>query len=466
VDPAFYNVKAMAGEAGLRWSFKMHHDPLMDIFKAVVSAADPYRAVTRALRLENNMLFAGGSVYRLDSFDRIIVVGAGKAAGPMAAAVEDVLGGRIDHGIVVVKDGHAVKLKTIEQVEAGHPIPDESGVQGTRRILELVRNADDKTLVICLLSGGGSALLVAPLPGITLEDKQRTTDLLLKAGASIGELNAIRKHLSAVKGGRLAKTAYPAQVVTLMLSDVIGDRLDVIASGPTVPDSTSFDEAEFVIKRYGLSSEMPSRVVAFIERGKAGQEPETVKSGDPCFLKSRHVVVGSIVQALAAAREKAGSLGFTSDLITSELRGEARNLACKLAQAALLTRDVLKPGEKRCLLFGGETTVTVRGKGRGGRNQELALAFAREIAGREGITMLSAGTDGTDGPTDAAGAIVDGMTAIKARKLGLHPEAYLGDNDSYTFFNRFDSLTGEKHHIITGPTGTNVMDLQVILVSG
>jgi len=456
----------MAGEAGLRWSFKMNHDPLMDIFKAVVSAAGPYRAVTRALRRENNMLFAGGRVYRLASFGRIIVVGAGKAAGPMAAAVEDVLGGRIDHGIVVVKDGHAVKLKTIEQVEAGHPIPDESGVQGTRRILELVRNADEKTLVICLLSGGGSALLVAPLPGITLEDKQRTTDFLLKAGASIGELNAIRKHLSAVKGGRLAKTAYPAQVVTLMLSDVIGDRLDVIASGPTVPDSTSFDDAEFVIKKYGLSSEMPSRVVAFIERGKAGQEPETVQSSDPCFHKSQHVVVGSIVQALAAAREKAGSLGFTSDLITSELRGEARNLACKLAQAALLTRDTLKPGEQRCLLFGGETTVTVRGKGRGGRNQELALAFAREIAGREGITMLSAGTDGTDGPTDAAGAIVDGMTAIKARKLGLHPEDYLGDNDSYTFFNRFDSLTGEKHHIITGPTGTNVMDLQVILVSG
>ena len=444
----------------------MHHDRLMDIFKAVVSAADPYRAVTRVLRLEHNTLFAGGSVYKLDSFSRIIVVGAGKAAGPMAAAVEDVLGGRIDRGIVVVKYGHAVNLKTIEQVEAGHPLPDESGVQGTRRILELVRNADEKTLVICLLSGGGSALLVAPLPGITLEDKQRTTDLLLKAGASINELNTVRKHLSAVKGGRFAKTACPATVVTLMLSDVIGGRLDVIASGPTVPDSTSFDDAALVINKYGLSSDIPSRVAAFIERGKAGQEPETVKSDNPCFLKNQNVLVGSIVQALAAARGKALSLGYVSELITPELRGEARDVARRLAQAALLTRDALKPGERRCLLFGGETTVTVRGKGRGGRNQELALAFAQEIAGMEGITMLSAGTDGTDGPTNAAGAIVDGMTAIKAWEIGLPPEVYLGDNDSYTFFKRFDSLTGEKHHIITGPTGTNVTDLQVILVVG
>jgi len=444
----------------------MHHDLLMGIFKTVVSAADPYRAVTRALKLENNTLSAGGSVYRLDAFHRIIVVGGGKAAGPMAAAVVDVLGGRIDRGIIVVKYGHTVKLKTIEQAEAGHPIPDEAGVEGTRRILNLVRNADEKTLVICLLSGGGSSLLVAPLPGITLEDKQRTTDLLLKAGASIGDLNVVRKHLSAVKGGRLAKTACPATILTLTLSDVIGDRLEVIASGPTVPDSTSFNDAALVINKYGLASKIPSRVAEFIERGKAGQEPETVKSGDPCFPRTRNAVVGSIVQALAAAREKARSLGFDSELITSELQGEARDVARRLVQAALLTRDTLKPGERRCLLFGGETTVTVNGKVRGGRNQELALAFAREIEGMEGITMLSAGTDGTDGPTDAAGAIVDGRTAMKAREIGIRPEAYLGDNDSYTFFKRFDSQTGEKSHIITGPTGTNVMDLLIILVSG
>ena len=393
------------------------------------------------------------SVYDLNGFDRVLVVGAGKAAASMAASVENVLGDRIFRGIIVVKYGHREKLSMIEQVEAAHPVPDEAGVQGTQRILELVRHADEKTLVICLLSGGGSALLVAPLPEITLEDKQRTTELLLKAGATIDELNAVRKHLSAVKGGRLAKIAHPATVVTLILSDVISDRLDVIASGPTAPDSSTFSDALQVIEKYGLKTAIPSLVTSFLERGKAGQEPETVKSGDACFMRTGNVIVGGSIQALAAARDKATALGWKPEVVTAELQGEARDAARLLARKAVQAWDKLKPGERRCLLSGGETTVVVRGSGVGGRNQELALAFALEISGMDGITLLSAGTDGTDGPTDAAGAMVDGGVVNKARVLGIHPEAYLGNNDSYTFFQRLDSHTGENHHVFDRPYG-------------
>jgi glycerate-2-kinase len=332
------------------------------------------------------------------------------------------------------------------------------------RILDLVRGADEKTLVLCLLSGGGSSLLVAPLPCLTLVDKQRTTGLLLKAGATIDELNAVRKHLSAVKGGRLAQIAHPATVVTMILSDVIGDRLDVIASGPTAADGSTFADAAAVIEQYRLTTAIPSQVSSFLDRGKAGQEPETVKSGDACFLRTRNVVVGSSAQALAAAREKAAALGWMPEVVTAELRGEARDAARFLAQLAHRTRDGMKPGERRCLLSGGETTVTVKGSGKGGRNQELALAFAAEIADTDGITLLSAGTDGTDGPTDAAGAIVDGRVMNKARKLGIHAEAYLENNDSYAFFQRVDAQTGETYHVKTGPTGTNVMDLQILLI--
>jgi glycerate-2-kinase len=328
----------------------------------------------------------------------------------------------------------------------------------------MVRRADEKTLVICLLSGGGSSLLVAPHRGITLEDKQRTTGLLLRAGATIDELNTVRKHLSAVKGGRLAQIAHPATVLTLILSDVIGDRLDVIASGPTTSDSSTFSDAVAVIERYRLKAELPRSVNALLERGMSRQEPETARSADACFLRTRNVIVGSSAQALAAAREKAASLGWRPEVITTELRGDVRDAARLLARKAVLARDEMKPGERRCLLSGGETTVVVRGTGKGGRNQELALAFALEIAGVSGITLLSAGTDGTDGPTDAAGAVVDGSVVNTARRHGIHPEVYLGNNDSYAFFQRLDTQSGEQHHLKTGPTGTNVMDIQIILI--
>ncbi len=420
--------------------------------------------MTRAAHIENGYFYAAGARYELGAYTRILLVGAGKATARMALAMEDALGERISEGLIIVKKGHTAGLRIVEQIEAGHPLPDEAGVQGTRRILELVRRADAKTLVICLLSGGGSSLLVAPLPRVTLEDKQRTTELLLRAGATIDDLNAVRKHLSAVKGGRLAQIAHPATVVTLILSDVIGDRLEVIASGPTASDTSTFADAATVIEKYGLKAAAPSQVVLFLERGKAGQEPETVKSGDVCFLNTRNVIVGSLAQALAAAREKAASLGWRAEVVTAELQGEARDAARLMARKALQTRDELGPGERRCLLYGGETTVTVRGNGKGGRNQELALAFAIEIAGTPGVTLLSAGTDGTDGPTDAAGAFVDGSTAQKAREYGVHPEPYLRNNDSYYFFSKLDALDKEKRHLMTGPTGTNVMDIQIILI--
>ena len=442
----------------------MNKEPALEIFNAALSAVDPYRAVTRALRVESGMLTAGGSVYGLDVFDRVIVIGAGKATASMAVAVEEVLGDRIDRGIVIVKYGYAGTLTSIEQVEAAHPVPDEAGVQGTQRILEMVRRADEKTLVICLLSGGGSSLLVAPHRGITLEDKQRTTGLLLRAGATIDELNTVRKHLSAVKGGRLAQIAHPATVLTLILSDVIGDRLDVIASGPTTSDSSTFSDAAAVIERYCLKSELPRSVNALLERGMAGKEPETARSADACFLRTRNVIVGSNAQALAAAREKAAALGWRPEIVTAELQGEARDAARLLARKAVHARDKMKQGERLCFLSGGETTVVVRGTGRGGRNQELALAFAMEIAGVDGITLLSGGTDGTDGPTDAAGAVVDGSVVPVARNLGIHPEVYLGNNDSYAFFQLLDAQSGEQHHLKTGPTGTNVMDIQIILI--
>ncbi|MEN6586941.1 MAG: HAD-IIB family hydrolase [Sulfuricella sp.] len=437
---------------------------LGNIFSAAIAAVDPYQAVLNAAKLEHGCLTVADAAYRLDAFSRILVVGAGKATARMALAIEHLLGARISDGLIIVKDGHTAGLAAIKQIEASHPVPNQAGVEGAQRILEMVRGAGEQTLVICLLSGGASALLVAPVAGVTLQDKQEVTALLLKAGAAIGELNAVRKHLSAVKGGRLVRAACPAQTVTLILSDVIGDRLDVIASGPTAPDGSSFADACSVIEKYGLMEKIPVHAMDYLQRGAAGLEPETVKDGDACLRNTRNVIVGGSRQALAAAQEQARQLGVAAEIVSADLQGEARDAARFLAQTARMTQDRLQAGERRCLLSGGETTVTVRGAGKGGRNQELALAFSLEIEGRQGISLLSAGTDGGDGPTDAAGALVDGNTAGQARGLGMEPAAYLEDNDSYGFFKRFDAMSGAHSHFTTGPTGTNVMDLQIMLL--
>ena len=437
---------------------------LLAIFNAALAAVDPYNAVLGAARVERGQLHLSGARYDLAAFERIIVVGAGKAAARMALAVESLLGDKIAAGLIVVKDGHTVPLSIIEQVEAAHPVPDEAGIAGTQRIVQQLRAADENTLVICLLSGGASALLVAPAAGLTLQDKQQATGLLLNAGASINELNAVRKHLSLVKGGRLAQAAYPAQLLTLILSDVIGDPLDVIASGPTAQDNSTYAEAWAVIAKYGLREKLPPRVADYLQRGNAGQLPETVKGNDPCLDKTRNVIIAGLRQALAAAQEEGVRLGYATRTISARLQGEARDAAHFLARAARAELAGMQTNERRCLLCGGETTVTVRGAGLGGRNQELALAFALEIEGEQGISLLSAGTDGTDGPNDAAGALVDGNTAARARATGIDPPRYLADNDSYHFFQRLDAATGADCHLKTGPTGTNVMDIQVVLL--
>lgn len=426
-----------------------------------MAAADPRQAVLNAMRLKDGALCVGDTAYRLAGFDRILVVGAGKATARMAQAVESLLGARIDAGLVVVKYGHAAPLDRIEQVEAAHPVPDQAGAMATQRVLQLLQDADEKTLVICLLSGGASALLVAPMAGVTLQDKQAVTSQLLRAGASIDELNAVRKHLSAVKGGRLAQAAAPAQVLTLLVSDVIGDRLDVIASGPTAADESTYAEAWDVIGRHGLREQVPLRVMACLKRGMDGEAPETAKQAP---TNVRNVIVASNRQALAAAEEEARRLGFATALLSDRMQGEAREVASFLAQTARAELVRMQPGEQRCLLSGGETVVTVRGAGKGGRNQELALAFALEMEGAAGAALLSAGTDGTDGPTDAAGAVVDGDTAGRARQLGMRPEDYLANNDSYDFFQRLDMAAPTQCHVLTGPTGTNVMDLQIMLL--
>ncbi len=438
---------------------------LVDIFNAALAAVDPYNAVLKSTKVESDQLYIAGAKYDLAAFDRIIVVGAGKATARMALAIESLLGRKIAAGLIVVKDGHKEPLSIIGQVESSHPVPGETGVAGTLRVLEMAHAADEKTLFICLISGGASALLVAPAAGLTLQDKQEATRLLLNAGASIAELNVVRKHLSMVKGGRLAQAAYPAQVVTLIVSDVIGDTLDVIASGPTAPDDSTFADAWVVIAKYGLQEKLPPRVTDYLQRGIAGQVAENVKEHDPCLDKTRNVIIASIHQAMAAAQEKSAQLGFVTKTISETLQGEAREAARFLAQAARAELAVMKPNERRCLLCGGETTVTVRGTGKGGRNQEFALAFALEIEGCQGMTLLSAGTDGTDGPTDAAGAMVDGRTASWARSLGIDPLSHLDNNDSYTFFQQFDAVTGTHSHFKTGATGTNVMDIQIVLLN-
>lgn len=416
------------------------------IFRAALEAVDPYRCVRSSLE-------------GMDLRGRTFVVGMGKASVQMAKAAEDILGDRIEEGLVVTKYGHGGKLRRIKVLEAGHPVPDQAGTRAAEEILKVALRAGEGDILLCLISGGGSALTPLPPEGITLEEKRRTTELLLRCGARIEELNAVRKHLSRIKGGRLAEAANPARVVSLVLSDVVGDPLEVIASGPTVPDPTTFEDCILIARKYGIWEELPSSVRLRFEMGAKGILPETPKPGDPAFSSCKNTIVGNNRTALEAARKEAEVRGYKALLLTSFLQGEAREVGRALAS---VVKEVRKSGEPveppACLLCGGETTVTVRGKGKGGRNQELALAMVGELAGLEGVLVLSAGTDGTDGPTDAAGAFVDGGTSKRARKLGLEPDDYLRENDSYNFFRALGDL------FVTGPTGTNVMDLQIALI--
>jgi glycerate 2-kinase len=431
----------------------------MEIFQAALEAVDPVEATLRHVKLENEVLQIGDQSFELKDFDRILVVGAGKAGAPMARALENLLGERIDDGAIVVKEGHGLPLDKVRIHEASHPVPDERGIRGAEDILTLASAAGDRDLMICVISGGGSALLVAPAEGVTLEDKQAVTRLLLACGADIHEINTVRKHLSRAKGGGLARVAYPATMVSLILSDVIGDDLNVIASGPAVPDTSTFADARGVFQKYDIWDRIPESVQHRIQSGLAGDIEDTPKAGDAIFRRCYSELVGTNIQALIAAGRAAKGLGYQPLILSSTVEGEAREVVKMFTAFAKEVRSSGNPlAAPACILCGGETTVTIQGEGKGGRNQEFALASAMAIAGMDNVLVLSGGTDGTDGPTDAAGAIADGRTVARARANGLDPLDYLRRNDAYHFFQPLDDL------ILTGPTRTNVSDVYMLLV--
>ncbi len=448
---------------------------LRDIFQAAVDRVDPYRMVRESLTLEGNTLHVitadAAEEIDLSTFQRIIVIGAGKASAPMARALEEVLGDRIAGGVVSVKREHGVPLKRIELLEAGHPVPDATSLRAGARALELADGADGNTLFLNVISGGGSALLesleAVQIAGerieLTLEELQQVTEQLLASGASIHEVNCIRKHLSRVKGGRMIEAMAPAHSVSLILSDVVGDDLHSIASGLTIADPTSFAMAKAIIERYGLTDSAPQSVVRLLDLGRNGTIAETPNPDNPIFGRTRNILVGSNYLALRAAEARAVQLGYEPIILTSQLTGEAR-------EAALFITSIMKEVRLHhlplappvCLLFGGETTVTLQGTGKGGRNTELSLAVLREMTATPGLfagsSFLSAGTDGTDGPTDAAGAFATAELVQFALSRSLNTSDFLDRNDSYSFFDAINGL------LKTGPTKTNVCDIQIALI--
>lgn len=451
-----------------------HH--LNQIFRAALNRVDPYRAIQNMVTLCGDRLQVKNEELTIDldltQYDRILLLGAGKATAPMARAFEDLLGERIDTGLICVKEGHLEALHRTEVIEASHPIPDQRGLSAAHRFAELAKAADEKTLIINCISGGASALLPYPLDqessagvaAISLADKQQLTSLLLGCGAPIEEINCVRKHLSAIKGGRFLRLAAPARSLNFILSDVVGDDLGSIASGLTSADPTSFSDAITIIDRYQLRSQTPASIMSALEHGQAGRLDETPKEDDKCLDYATNILIATNHQALLAAQQKAQQLGYHtrsgSVVITGEARHAARYLATIAREVAVSDLFMEKPA---CLLFGGETVVTLQGNGKGGRNQELALAFLQELAGwdkdqQAQVCFLSAATDGNDGPTDAAGAFADFEILSRANDAALDIEGYLDDNDSYHFFEKIDGL------LISGPTNTNVGDLQLVLV--
>lgn len=438
---------------------KLRADALA-IFNAGLESADPYAALTKCVHRDGATLDIAGQRYDLAGYRHLYIVGAGKASARMAQAIEATVGDRITSGLVIVKYGYGLATNKVKIVQAAHPLPDRAGLEATAKMIGLAEQADKDDLILCLISGGGSALLLCPREGISLQDKQATTDKLLKSGARIEEVNAIRKHISRVKGGGFARSAYPATIVSLILSDVVDDPIETIASGPTAPDPSTYDDCAAILKRYELWRHIPAPVRELLEKGIRGEVAETPKKEEAVFLKVRNLVVGNNRLATQGAKQRARELGYHSCILSSSIEGEARDAA--LFHVAI-GKEVLKSGEPvtapACLVSGGETTVTVTGDGMGGRNQEFALAAALEIEGSEHIVVLSAGTDGTDGPTDAAGGVVDGATIRRGKDKGLDGRAYLERNDSYPFLLATDDL------LVTGPTFTNVMDLRLILIA-
>lgn len=447
-----------------RFRLEEMRDMAKAVFLKAVSAVDPYRRLKEIAHIDKNRLIIGAEevsekVFDLNEFERIFLVGTGKASSSMAQAIEEIFGGRITKGLITTKYGHALPLRFTEIIEAGHPLPDPKGLEGARKVKDLLTNTGPKDLVLFLISGGGSALLPLPADKITLEEKQELTQLLLDCGADIKEINTIRKHISQMKGGWLARWAYPSTVITFILSDVVGDPLDVIASGPTVPDTSTFQESWEILKRYGLINEIASSIRNHLQAGREGKIKETPKAKESVFEKVHNMIIGSNIVALRAAEKEFSLAGFNTIILSSSIVGETREAA---RFHGAIAREVVSTGKPidrpACILSGGETTVTIRGSGLGGRNQEFALSGAFEISGLEKTVLLSGGTDGTDGPTDAAGAMADHTTITRARQLGLDSMKFLENNDSYHFFEKLGDL------LITGPTHTNVMDVRILLV--
>ena len=430
--------------------------------QAALEAVDPAEAVYAAVSRVADQILIDNRSYNLREFDRILIAGAGKASIPMADAVAEVLRDHLTGGVVITKYHHISRALAgqIQMYEAGHPIPDENSVSAARQLADLLRAATPRDLIFCVISGGGSALMTLPADGITLADLQATTQLLLRAGATIHQVNAIRKHLDLVKGGGLARLAGGARAVSLILSDVVGDDLSVIASGPTSPDPSTFADAWSVVEQFDLIEQLPKSVRARLELGRSGGLPDTPKPGDPIFDRVQTVIVGSNTRAAQAAESLAKKLSFNTLLLSTYVQGEAREVAKVAAAIAQEINRFNRPIQRpACIIWGGETTVTVKGHGLGGRNQELALAAAIGIDGLPNTLIAALGTDGTDGPTDAAGARAAGDTLARARALNLDAQAFLADNDAYHFFRPLDDL------IVTGPTGTNVNDLLFLLVA-
>lgn len=422
-----------------------------------LEAADPESAIRRAVRIRHNRFRVGTREYDLAGFSRIVCIGAGKASGAMAAALERQLGSRLEGGLVVVNDGQAGKTKKIRLLQARHPVPDHRSEKAARRMIRLLESLTDRDLALMVLSGGASSLLAAPADGLTLKEKQLTTRLLLRSGATIREINTVRKHLSGIKGGRLAN-ATTATIITLILSDVPGDDPATIGSGPMAPDPSTFADAKGVLDTFHIRNRIPVAVRRHVDHGVQGHISDTPKPGEALFFRVRHHVIGNNQAVIERMAKRARALGLRPLILTTTLSGEARDvgkLFGDLAREMRVSGTPVRP--PACLLAGGELTVTVKGKGIGGRAQEFALAAAPSIQGLPRVFVAGFGTDGIDGPTEAAGAVVDGQTISRAKEKGVNPEAALRENDSYKFFQRVGG------HVITGPTGTNVNDVYMIL---
>ncbi|MBS7610822.1 glycerate kinase [Candidatus Bathyarchaeota archaeon] len=432
----------------------------LNVLKRTLEEINPINMIKSSVKRNGSILNIGSLTLNLDDFKRIYLVGFGKASHLMALAIEQLIGDRISRGFINVLKGVEFKSLTgrVEFIEASHPIPDFSGQRGAEEIMRIVSEASEHDLVICLISGGGSAMTPMPADGISLEEKQQVTQLLLKSGANINEFNAVRKHISAFKGGLLAKYAYPARVLSLIISDVVGDRLDVISSGPTSPDTSTFQDVYHVLIKYNLWGRIPESVRRRIEAGLKGEVEETPKPGDKIFEKVHNFIVGSNRLACKIAVKTANELGLNSAILSSVVEGEARHVGTVyggiLVEEALENNPIDKPAT---IIAGGETTVTVKGSGIGGRNQELILSASMKIQGLENVAIASIGTDGVDGLTDAAGAIADGKTVQRTIEANLDPKEYLDNNDSYRFFKKLGDL------IFTGPTGVNLMDITIMV---